>query len=244
MSQDEMVIAWRYGKETINSYLEQLEKMELIYVYRHKKRRADGTYQKLNNSYGRYADKDSIIKAAQEYAESVECADFIEHIDRRAIKLRYNAYCNGAKKYKDNPDVVIALYKECELYNKSLKRNPVDGIYDGEWKQGEPLDLSVFPDYVVNGDMKVSDETGDWGEHDPMENDISVENNESVVCDLKSEGVNPKIDGKKFDRETVSQILSNPNNYGLDLIDIESLFDEDTDDRPVLSRDEAWELFS
>lgn len=224
MSQDEMVIAWRYGKETINSYLEQLEEMQLIYIYRHKKRRTDGTYQKLNNSYGRYADKDSIIKAAQEYAESVECADFIEHIDRRAIKLRYNAYCNGAKKYKDNPDAVVALYKECELYNKSLKRNPVEGVYDGEWKQGEPLDLSVFPDYVVNGDMKVSDETGDWGEHDPMENDISVENNESVVCDLKSEGVDPKIDGKKFDCETVSQISSERND--LDLIDIESIFED------------------
>ena len=130
------------------------------------------------------------------------------------------------------------------MYNKSLKRNPVEGVYDGEWKQGEPLDLSVFPDYVVNGDPKVSDEADQWGETDSMENDIPVENNESVVCDLKSEGVNPQIDGKKFDRETVSQILSNPNNYGLDLIDIESLFDEDTDDRPVLSRDEAWELFS
>ena len=28
------------------------------------------------------------------------------------------------------------------------------------------------------------------------------------------------------------------------MIDIESLFDEDTDDRPVLSEEEAWELFA
>lgn len=42
--------------------------------------------------------------------------------------------------------------------------------------------------------------------------------------------------------ETVSQNSSRRND--LELIDIESLFDEDTDDRPVLSDDEAWELFS
>ena len=49
MSQDDMVSLWRASKRTINDYLEQLEKMHLIYVYRHKKRRANGTYQKLNN---------------------------------------------------------------------------------------------------------------------------------------------------------------------------------------------------
>ena len=30
----------------------------------------------------------------------------------------------------------------------------------------------------------------------------------------------------------------------LEMIDIDSLFDEDTDDRPVLSEEEAWELFA
>lgn len=30
----------------------------------------------------------------------------------------------------------------------------------------------------------------------------------------------------------------------LELIDIDSLFDEEADDKPVLSQDEAWELFS
>ena len=121
MSQDEIATNCRCSKRTVNSYLEQLEAMHLIYVYRHKKRRADGTYHKLNNSYGRYADKDSVIKAAQEYANTVECEDIMTKIDRRAIKLRYNAFCNGAKKYQDNSDAVIALCNECKLYNKSLE---------------------------------------------------------------------------------------------------------------------------
>lgn len=158
MSQNEMASAWEYGKETVNDYLEQLEKMQLIYIFKHKKRRADGTYHKLNNSYGRYADKYAIIEAAEKYAGTVEGEDFYEKIDRRSIKLRYNAYCNDAKKYRNNLDAIIALYEECKAYNKSLKYKPIEGNYDGNWKQGELLDLSVFPDEVRN---EVDD---NWGE--------------------------------------------------------------------------------
>ena len=164
MSQDDMAALWGASKRTINDYLEQLEKMQLIYVYRHKKRRANGTYQKLNNSYGRYCDKDAVIVEAQKYSDTVECEDFVEKLDRRAIKLRYNAYCDGAKKYGD-PAAVIVLYKECLAYNKSLKYKPVEGYYDGEYKQGELLDLSVFPDDVRN------EADDNWGE--PI--DFSVE---------------------------------------------------------------------
>lgn len=158
MSQDDMAALWGASKRTVNDYLDQLEKMQLIYVYRHKKRRTNGTYYKLNNSYGRYCDKEAVIAEALKYSDIVECEDFIEKLDRRAIKLRYNAYCDGAKKYKDNLSAVIALYRECVAYNKSLKYKPVEGYYDGEYKQGELLDLSVFPDEVRN---EVDD---NWGE--------------------------------------------------------------------------------
>ena len=73
MPQDEMVTLWGYGKETVNDYLEQLENMQLLYIYRHKKRRLNGTYYKLNNSYGRYCDKDAIIAEALKYSDTVEC---------------------------------------------------------------------------------------------------------------------------------------------------------------------------
>lgn len=175
MSQDDMVELMSCSKRTINSYLEQLEKMELIYVYRHKKHRADGTYHKLNNSYGRYADKDSIIKAAQAYSNTVECEDITANIDRRAIKLRYNAFCNGAKKYQKCPAAVMELYKECLLYNKSLKSNPVEGVYDGEWKQGEALDLSVFPAEIAFKKDQRKLSADEWGEPDPILHDFTVE---------------------------------------------------------------------
>ena len=178
MSQDEMVSLWGASKRTVNDYLEQLEKMQLIYVYRHKKRRSNGTYYKLNNSYGRYCDKDAVIAEALKYSDAVECEDFAEKLDRRAIKLRYNAYCDDAKKYRNNFDAKVDLCRQCLAYNKSLKYKPVEGYYDGEYKQGELLDLSVFPDEVRNA---VDD---NWGNPVSMEHDFSIEE----MLDMPTEG--------------------------------------------------------
>ena len=47
-----------------------------------------------------------------------------------------------------------------------------------------------------------------------------------------------------MDSEQGSQKSSKVDRDNLELIDIESLFDEDTDDRLVLSQEEAWELFA
>jgi len=165
MSQDDMAVSWGASKRTINDYLGQLENMQLIYVYRHRKRRADGTYHKINNSYGRYADRDYIIAEAQGYASTVESEDTYEKLDRRAIKLRYNAFCNGTRKYKDNPAMVNDLYNECLKYNKSLEFKPISGTYESEWKQVELLDLSLFP-----GEVK--DINSQWGDADPLEFEI------------------------------------------------------------------------
>ena len=67
MSQDDMASQWGCSKRTVNDYLEQLEEMKLIYLYRHRKRRTDGTYHKVNNSYGRYADASLFIQEADKY---------------------------------------------------------------------------------------------------------------------------------------------------------------------------------
>ncbi|MEI3595392.1 MAG: hypothetical protein V8Q58_07810 [Anaerobutyricum hallii] len=164
MSQDEMTECWQYGKGTVNKYLTELENLELIYVYRHKRRKADGTYHKLNNSYGRFADKKEIIMAAGKYADSVECEKFYENnIDRRSIKLRYNAFCDGSKKY-ENMEEVKKLYADCLKYNKSIKLNPVSGTYDGEYKEGGELDLSMFSELEVDCEIESV-----WGEQNPLE---------------------------------------------------------------------------
>ena len=56
-----MVEVFGSSKRTINDYLQQLEEMQLLYVFRPKKRRTDGTFQNVNNSYGRYADKEKVM---------------------------------------------------------------------------------------------------------------------------------------------------------------------------------------
>ena len=81
-------------------------------------------------------------------------------------------------------------------------------------------------DFIDNSSQNGNaDKTSDWGEPDTMI-DFSVE---EIF--------------EQFD------FLKSTNNFNsatddLDLIDIDSLFDEDTDDRPVLSQEEAWELFA
>lgn len=92
------------------------------------------------------------------------------------------AYCNDAKKYND-PVAVIALYRECLAYNKSLKYKPVEGCYDGEYKQGELLNLLVFPDEVRN------DVDDNWGEPVSMEHNFSVEEilDMPTECEVQNE---------------------------------------------------------
>lgn len=145
MSQDDMVASFGGSKSTINEYLRQLEKLQLIYVYRPNKRRSDGTFHNINNSYGRYADKDKIISAAKSYIENIECEDIKSKLDRRSISLRYNAFVNGSKKYKDNQELVLQLFYDCIKYNESLKNNPISNR-DFSLKDG--LDLSEFDKYT------------------------------------------------------------------------------------------------
>ena len=92
MSQDGMAVNWEYSKSTVNGYFTQLEDMKLVYVYRHNKRRTDGTYRKINNSYGRYEDKEKIISEAESYAELIATEEDFKELDRRSIKMRYNSF--------------------------------------------------------------------------------------------------------------------------------------------------------
>lgn len=110
-------------------------------------------------------------------------------------------------------------------YNKSLKSKPVEGFYDGEWKQGELLDLSVFPDEVRN---QVDD---NWGE--PI--DFSVE--EILDMPVMGEEIGePKLLAAKEQNPNNSDIADDESHDNsnhepfcvtekdLDYIDIDDLF--------------------
>ena len=110
-------------------------------------------------------------------------------------------------------------------YNKSLKYKPVEGCYDGEYKQGEPLDLSVFPDEVRN------EADDNWGEVI----DFTIEEvlDMPVMDDECSE---PKVSADKEQNPNYSDLADSEShdnsNHGifcvtgndLELVDIEDLF--------------------
>lgn len=169
MSQDSMVESFGGSKSTINDYFKQLEKLELLYVYRPNKRRTDGTFRNINNSYGRYKDKDLIISSAHDYISQVECEDIDLTIDRRSIKLRYNAFVGGSKKYKEAPKLVEELYKDCVRYNKSLAKNP---IYDSNFDVKSELDLSEFGKY--HNDVGTNPVVTDTAVIDPITHTLKV----------------------------------------------------------------------
>lgn len=148
MSQDGMAVNWEYSKSTVNGYFTQLEDMKLVYVYRHNKRRTDGTYRKINNSYGRYEDKEKIISEAESYAELIATEEDFKELDRRSIKMRYNSFRKGGKKYENNLPLIIELYSDCVLYNKSLEKNPIDVKGGEHLEPRQELDLSVFNKYL------------------------------------------------------------------------------------------------
>ena len=273
MPQDYIADQAGISVKTCRRYNDILVDYKVIYIYKsNDKIKFDDSLKQINNCYSRYEDRE----LCRLYASNYESAMGYQHKivktrkkkeqadNNRRLAQIYNRICEGYGDSYDNA-TIRDVYLYVQNMNKYIQ-SEIDKKYrqkymtesDKVWVEklkSKLRDMSVFEQFdflkSTNNSVPTSD---DWGEPDPMENDIPVENNEPVVCevqsdlaketdsDLHSERVNPKMGGQKFERETVSQKSSERND--LELIDIESLFDEDTHDRPVLSEDEAWELFS
>lgn len=208
MTQDDMANNWNMSKNTVNEYFNKLEELKLIYIFRSKARKMDETFHRVGNVYGRYCDKDLIIQEGLQYLKEVPHRPIQDYfLDRTAIKLRYNYFCKGSKKYTNNPELVHELYKDCIKYNESLKKFPNKDL--------NFLDLSVFEDYgfenlPLYGDKSTLLSGSDyWGEPDAMEKDYSIEEilDMSAMDEVQSE--NSETD------------------KNIDLIDIEGLYETD-----------------
>lgn len=193
---------------------------------------------------------------------------------KRSNSAKYNNLCRDLDKYiniySDNELIEIyeqihhdnkliekelsTLKEDSEYYDKLLSKLRNEDIFDN---------IPCVVNYINRRHNLVSvpdgeHTTDEWGEPDPLI-DFSVEEMldmstmgevQRCLChkhltpketdsDLQSEVEKPEMDSQKG-----SQKSSHPSKDDLELIDIESLFDEDTDDRPVLSQEEAWELFA
>lgn len=198
MTQDDMVLSWGFSKNTVNDYLNKLEELELLYTFRSKARKADETFHRVGNVYGRYRDKDLVRQEGIQYLSTIPNRPIKNYfIDRTSIKLRYNHFVNGSKKYNDRKEV-DKLRKDCIRYNDSFKDFPNDDI--------DYLDLSVFKKYGFDipiyenkksNKNKITDD--DWGEPNSMEtqdNNFSIEEilNMPIESDLLSEDKSDDID--------------------------------------------------
>ena len=198
MTQDDMVLSWGFSKNTVNEYLCKLEELKLLYTFRSKARKADETFHRVGNVYGRYNDKELVRQEGVQYLSTVPNRPIKNYfIDRTSIKLRYNHFVNGSKKYNDRKEV-DKLRKDCIRYNDSFRDFPNDNI--------DYLDLSVFKEYGFDipiyenkksNKNKIIDD--DWGEPNSMEtqdNNFSIEEilNMPIESDLVSEDKSVDID--------------------------------------------------
>ena len=180
MTQDDMVLSWGFSKNTVNEYLYKLEELELLYTFRSKARKADETFHRVGNVYGRYCDKELVIQEGIQYLSTVPNHPIKPfHFNRTSVKLKYNNFLHGSKKY-NSLDEVEKLYKECIRYNDSFKDFPNDNI--------DYLDLSVFKEYgfdILIYESKKSNKNkitsyDDWGESNSME----TEDNKFIVEEI------------------------------------------------------------
>ena len=184
----------------------------------------------------------------------------------RRLGAIYNQICFNNTDY--DKETIKEVYKYINNKNKALQ-DEIDAKYaqtyltdsDKAYIEGleaQKRDVSVFEqfDFLQSSNNFNSD---DWGE----QIDFSVEEmlEMPTVCEVQmnptkcevqsdptkkgsvansvlcSEGDKPKMDSESVLPNSVKR-------DDLEMIDIDSLFDEETDDRPVLSEEEAWELFA
>ena len=143
---------------------------------------------------------------------------------------------------------------------------------DQEWVEkleSQIRDTSIFEQFDFLQSSNNFNSADQWGEPDPMEHDFSLEEildmddlsdmsnleqrtsevqpdqtSKVTDCDLQSEGGKSGSFGIDTADNSVIVNSSITDRDDIELIDIDSLFDDEVDDKPVLSQDEAWELFS
>ena len=252
---------------TCQRYNDILEEMEMIFVYKsNDKVRINDKLKQIKNCYSRFEDK----YACEQYASNYENMYGVEHKivqskknksqadHNRRLGAIYNQICFNNTDY--DKETIIEVYKYITNKNKALQ-DEIDAKYaqtyltdsDKAYIEGleaQKRDVSVFEQFDFLNEVSNNCKADDWGE----QIDFSVEEilDMPTVCEVQ---MNPtkkgsvansvlhgEVDKPTMDSETEKSNLTNRDD--LETIDIDSLFDEDTDNKTVLSEEEAWELFA
>lgn len=283
MSQEYIAEQADNSTRTCQRYNDILVEMKMIYVYKSNDKVRDGDKLKqIKNCYSRYEDKG----ICEQYASTYENMYGVEHKivrtqknkekadNNRRLAQIYNRIWDGHGDSYDE-STIKKVYNYISNKNKLLldeieskNRQEYMTYSDQEWVEkleSQIRDTSIFEQFDFLQLPKVTEtaETGDWGEPDPMEHDLSVEEmldmddlsdmpnlsqrTGEVQSDLTSRGSESGRTETFGTGTTDNSVIVNSSitdRDDIELIDIDSLFDDEADDKPVLSKDEAWELFS
>ena len=224
MSQQHIAEQADNSTRTCQRYNEILEEMGMIYIYKsNDKVRVNDKLKQIKNCYSRYEDK----SICEMYASNYENQYGVEHKivaskknksqadHNRSLGAIYNQICMGNTDYDE--DTIKEVYKYIVNKNKSLQED-IDSKYaqtymsdsDKAWVEkleSQIRDTSIFEQFDFIGQS--NNFTDQWGEPDPIEKDYSIE--EILEMPTVSE---VQTEGSKTD--------------DTDLIDIDSLYEEDT----------------
>lgn len=260
MSQEYIAEQADNSTRTCQRYNDILVEMQMIYVYKsNDKVRSDDKLKQIKNCYSRYEDKD----VCEQYASNYENMYGVEHKIIRTKKNKeqadnnrryaqiYNRICEG---YGDSYDeaTIKKVYNYVTNKNKSLQSDINDKYEQLYYKEKGQLSYSdqawveklesqirdtlIFEQFdFLQSSNNFNSADDEWGE----QIDFSVEEilDMPTVCEVQSTS-------SKKGSVADSDLQGDKPEMDSETIDIDSLFDEDTDDRPVLSEEEAWELFA
>ena len=143
---DNMVNITGLNQKTIYSYLLDMEKHELIHIYRPEISvvKKDGTINELPSTYGRFEDKDKVDRIGRNYEEKQQAKTIPRNTkNNRALSQKYVHIKNCIDEWKEIPD----KYKN-ELEDIYRVAYELNHKYKKEGRKDKPLkDLSMFKDY-------------------------------------------------------------------------------------------------
>ena len=240
----------------INNCYSRYEDRELCRIYASNYENVMGYQHKIVQTKKNKQQADNNRRLAQIYNRI--CDGHGDEYDKATIEEVYKYVTNRNKSLQEKID---------EKNNQSYL-----SYSDQEWVEkleSQIRDTSIFEQFDFLQSSNNFNSADQWGEPDPMEHDFSLEEildmddlsdmsnleqrtsevqpdqtSKVTDCDLQSEGGKSGSFGIDTADNSVIVNSSITDRDDIELIDIDSLFDDEVDDKPVLSQDEAWELFS
>lgn len=185
MSQEYLYKLSGISKNTLIKFNEILESNHIIYVYHHKKNKQmkDDSYRAVTNHYGRYKDKEDIMKFALQYEQEKGIADKLTDAVSNRHKGLANMYRELVKgKGQNYSDTLIReIYNYIHKCNQEIQKdidskNSQTYLTDSDKRYLEKLekklrDEKVFDKYDFLFEKQESRDSDNdvWEEDDSME---------------------------------------------------------------------------